>query len=227
MIPFLKKLFEPKSNGPEITRLLLQELNVLVTFSTLARELEEHPNYNSLLSISDVLSRYGVENLAARFNGDTLCTLPTPLITQMRFINKPFEYFTLIKKIEGDRILYYDPIFLKWVNITKEDFLKRYMGVALLVEKGKHTGEKDFAKKIKEEKRRRILSVLAVMALPLIFCLAGITAWVRNGTDAWPSLLYSLLCLAGATIGFLLLWYELDQHNPALQQICSSGKKTN
>ncbi|RPE12276.1 vitamin K epoxide reductase [Chitinophaga lutea] len=227
MNSFLKKLFEPKSNGPEIAMLLLRELNVPVTATTLTKELEEHPNYNSLLSISDVLNRFGVDNLAARFDGDKLFALPTPFIVQLKGMKSGRDYFSIVKKMEGDNIHYYEPTNYKW-NVSKADnFLARYKGVALLAEAGAFAGEKDFVKKAKEEKRKRGLYWLVMLFLPLVLCIAGITGFMQHGAAVWPSLGYGLLALGGVSVGFLLLWYELDQHNPALQQICGIGKKTN
>lgn len=227
MTSFFRELFESKSNGPQITKLLLDELEVPVTLGTLTRELETHPNYNSLLSISDVLNQFGVDNLTARFEGDKLFALPTPFITQLRGLNKPFDYFSIVKGIEEERIHYYDPISLKWTYSSKDDFLKRHKGVALLAEVGDHAGEKDFNIKSGKEKKKRTLTLLGIMIFPMLLLLTAITGWKQYGTAILPSLLYALLCLSGAVVGLLLLWYEIDQHNPALQQICSAGEKTN
>ena len=227
MNSFLKKLFEPKSNGPEIAMLLLRELNVPVTTATLTRELEEHPNYNSLLSISDVLNRFGVDNLAARFDGDKLSALPTPFIVQLKGMKNGRDYFSIVRKMEGDNVLYYDPAGYKWDVSKADNFLARYKGVALLAEAGAFAGEKDFEKKAREEQRKKGLYWLAVLFLPMVLCIMGITGFLRYGASVWSSLSYGLLALAGALVGFLLLWYELDQHNPALQQICGVGKKAN
>jgi len=226
MNSFLKKLFEPKSNGPDITLLFLEALKVPVTAGTINKELEEHPNFNSLLSISDVLTRFGVDNLAVRLDSDKLLTMPTPFITQIRGANNEPDYFSIVKKIDGDNIDYYDPASFKWRHSKKEDFLKRYLGVALLAEAREDAGEKEFEKKAKAEKRKSTLSLLGVITLPAILCIAGVISWLQYGAGSWSSILYALLSFAGTSVGFLLLWYEVDQHNPALQQICSAGKKT-
>jgi uncharacterized membrane protein len=224
---FFKRLFEPRSNSPEITKLLLQELNVPVTATTIAKELEEHPNYNSLLSISDVLNRFGVENLAARFEGDKLFALPTPFIVQLRGINGGADNFTIVKKAEGDSVFYFNPTAHKWNYSNRNNFLTLYKGVVLLTEAGESSGEKDFVKNLKVERRKRRQSIFTMLFIPLLLCVAGGMSILQYGVSILPSVIYGLLSLVGASIGFLLLWYELDQHNPALQQICSAGKKIN
>ncbi|TWF40653.1 protein-disulfide isomerase [Chitinophaga polysaccharea] len=227
MNSFLAKLFEPKNNGPEITRLLLAELNVPVTAGTINKELEEHPDFNSLLSISDVLHRFGVDNLAARLDPDKLLTAPPPFITQIKGTKQQPDYFTIVRKVDDNNINYYDPVALKWTHSRKEDFIERYMGVVLLAEAREFAGERDYEQKAKDEKRKSALSQLGIITFPIILCIAGLATWLQYGASSWFSLLYALLSFAGASAGFLLLWYELDQHNPALQQMCSAGKKTN
>ena len=55
------KLFDPKPNGPETAWLLANLLQVKIPRSTLKKEIEEHPDYPSLLSISDGPNNYGIE----------------------------------------------------------------------------------------------------------------------------------------------------------------------
>lgn len=226
MTLFFRKLFEPKNNGPEITKLLLQELNVAVTGTTLIKELEEHPNYNSLLSISDVLTRYGVENIAAKFESDKLLTLPPPFIVQLKGEKGRPDYFSVVKKIEGNRVFFYDPTTYKWNEIQKDNFVMRYKGIALLAEPREFAGEKDFANKLKDEKLKKAQSTMIMLFLPLVLGMAGVIGGIQYGNVILAAITYSFLSLIGVSLGFLLLWYELDQHNPALKTICSAGKKT-
>nr|WP_247680060.1 vitamin K epoxide reductase family protein [Chitinophaga polysaccharea] len=205
----------------------MEALKVPVTAGTINKELEEHPNFNSLLSISDILTRFGVDNLAVRLDSDKLLITPTPFITQIRGANNEPDYFSIVKKIDGDYIDYYDPASFKWRHSKKDDFLNRYLGVALLAEAREDAGEQDFAQNAKEEKRKSTLTLLGLIALPVIVCIASVISCVQYGMSSWSSLLFALLNLAGTSAGGLLLWYELDQHNPALQQICGAGKNTN
>jgi hypothetical protein len=56
MFTFLQNLLTPKSNASEVAKLLVDCLNIKITATTLSEEIEEHNNYSSLLSISDVLN---------------------------------------------------------------------------------------------------------------------------------------------------------------------------
>jgi uncharacterized membrane protein len=67
--------------------------------------------------------------------------------------------------------------------------------------------------------------------LIVVGCLIAISAIINTATSnrqftlAFSFLL--LLKISGIATTILLLWYEIDKANPALQKICSSGKKTN
>ena len=58
MLNLLQNLLEPKTNGHEVASLMAKLLNVCISHTTLKKEIEEHPDYPSLLSISDVLNNY-------------------------------------------------------------------------------------------------------------------------------------------------------------------------
>ncbi|MFL9485009.1 vitamin K epoxide reductase family protein [Chitinophagaceae bacterium LWZ2-11] len=227
MFPFLKKLLEPKTNGPEIAYLLLKTLNIKVSQTTLKKEIEEHPDFTSLISISDVLRNYHVDNIAAKFDPDKLLTVPIPFITQIKGQNTNKLFFTLVNKIDENSVFFFDPEKHKWVVLSLEAFIKLYRGVVLLAEPDKDAGEKDYSQKIYLEKRNRLIQYLIALCIPFIVLAMGIVSLLQNGLNALLPFTFSLLTLSGCFIGTLLVWYEIDQYNPALQQICSAGKKVN
>lgn len=76
----LNMLFEPKINGPEITSLMAKLLDVNISDGTIKQELEDHPDYPSLLSISDLLTNYGIRNVSIRFNPKKFVNAPYLLL---------------------------------------------------------------------------------------------------------------------------------------------------
>ena len=224
---FLNNLFEPKTNGPEVAVLLTSLLKVKVTATTLEKEIEEHPNYPSLLSLSDVLSNYGIENIAIKIDVDKLDKLPTPFITQILGIKSSTKYFTVVKEINQFGVQFFDPESHRWKMISKEAFSKRFLDVVLLAELGEKSGEKNYIQKIKAEKMSRLGQSLSILFVPLTIIIAWIIAFTSTGTASWLPIVFSFITLCGCAISILLLWYDIDQHNPALKQICSTGKKIN
>ena len=223
MLPILKKLFEARDNAPEATRLLVGLLGVRVTETTLTRELEEHPDYPGLLSISDVLNQHGIETLALKLAPEKLDQTPTPFITLAKGEKSGATFFTVVREIRDGRFSFFDQEKQAWVAGGGD----RLTGPVLLAEAGEQAGEKDYALHLREERRKRFLQRLIAGCIPALVLVAGGVALFREGAGALLPFVFSLLTLAGALIGVLLLWYEVDQHNPALKQICAAGKKVN
>lgn len=222
---FISSLLEPKTNGPETAALLATLLRVNISASTLKKDIEEHPDSPSLLSISDVLNNYGIENLAIKTDADKLPEIPLPCITQIQAAEADFKYFTVIKEVTDSQVQFFDSEKHRWISIARDDFARRFSGIVLLAQAGKKAGEKDYAHKIKAEKRLRLGRYSVALCLPVLVCAAGILAFTQVGSNAVIPFVFSVFTLGGCAISTLLLWYEVDQHNPALQQICSSGTK--
>jgi len=220
-------LFDPTPNAPQITKLLLDILNVKISETTLKKEIEEHPDYPSLLSISDVLNSYHIENLTVKFQRDQFVSIPTPFITQIKSEKSSSDFFTVVKEINNGTIHFFDPEKNKWNIKSNEAFLKRCSGIVLLTEAEDGVGEKEYDKRIREEKRKRVARYLKALYIPVIILIAGIIAVMQSGVSALLPFTFCVFALAGSITGIFLLWYEIDQHNPVLQQICSAGKKVN
>lgn len=222
---FLYRLFEPKSNGFEMTLLLAEILDVKISGSALNKKLEEHPHYPSLLSVSDVLKGYGIENLGVKVEPDKLIELKTPFITQFKYHNE--QLFTVVKEISQSSVVFFDPEKHRWKVLSTEDFSKRCSKIALLVEVAEDAGEKDYLKNKQLERQKLIAEYLKVCCIPVLAISTGIIAFIQHGMSALLPFTISMFTLIGCLISILLLWYELDQHNPLLMQICNAGKKVN
>ncbi|HEY8929078.1 MAG TPA: vitamin K epoxide reductase family protein [Mucilaginibacter sp.] len=223
----LSRILEPKPNGPEVAIMLADLLGVKITKSTLSKEIEQHPDYPSLLSISDVLNGFGIENIGIKFDTLKISELPMPFITQVMGKKTGILFFTIVKDVGEKYVEYYDPEKHDWTKSTKEEFWDNGTNVALLLEAEEGAGEKDYLKNRTGEKQRTFQNYLIALSLPVITIAAGIIALAQYGAAAWLPFIYIFLTLIGAVTTTLLLWYELDQHNPVLQQICSAGKKVN
>ncbi|HEY4326117.1 MAG TPA: vitamin K epoxide reductase family protein [Mucilaginibacter sp.] len=224
---YLAKLLDPKLNGPEITSLLAELLEVKISEGTIKKELEQHPNYPSLLSISDVLNNYGIENLTVNVDDDKIAKASVPFITQIKGAKSNTDFFTVVKGIGDDSIHYFDPESQRWRFSSLPDFIKKCSGIVLLTEVKDGAGEKEYLEKVSEEKRRRRAQNFTIFCIPAIVLVAGVIAFLQNGTGALLPFIFSVFTLAGAVLGVLLIWHELDQYNPVLQQICRAGRKVN
>ena len=172
------------------------------------------------------LNNYGVENLTARFDKEKLPEIPTPFITQVNG-KRQVNQFTVVKEINNKHAHYYDPEMQSWRVVTLDDFAEKSSGTVLMAEIEEPVKEKDYEKKVAEEKQIRLTQTLMVVCLPSFLLLSATFDFINVGSLAILPALYAVLALVGVAITVLLLWYEVDQTNVALQDICTGGKKVN
>jgi len=217
-----------KENCTEITEKLFAQLNVDLTYTTLEKNLYEHPDYPSLVSISDVLNYYGVENISIKTSADKLSKLPMPSIAHIKNDSGLADVFTVISWIKGNTINYYHQEKHSWETISINDFDKKWpSGILLLADAEGARGESEFSQKRREEKRLKLAEYATWLTFPLLAFFACLSEFVQFGAIVVLPIFFLLLTLAGSIVCVLLVWYEIDQYNPVLQQICTAGKKLN
>jgi len=226
MRKLITRLLEPKDNASEAAYLLTTLLGAKISRSTLEKDIKWHPNYPSFLSISDVLCNHGIENITARFDKDKLQEIPTPFITEV-FGKKQLNQFTVVKEINAELVHYYDPETQRWSKIRIGAFEGKSSGNILMAEIEEPVKERDYEKKIADEKREKLSQTMIVVCLPFFLLFSAVFSFINIGSAALLPALYASLTLAGVASTVLLLWYEVDQTNVALQDICTSGKKVN
>ena len=82
----------------EVVFSFLQQIPVRVTRSTVHTTLQNHPDYPSLLSISDVLKQWNVEALAVKTDKQKLRELPLPFIANVK--DKHIAFVTITNVTE-------------------------------------------------------------------------------------------------------------------------------
>ncbi len=211
-----------KENAVAATLLFIRKLKVPVTATTVIETLQGHPDYPSLLSVSDSLHQWQIDNICLKAGPEKLDELPVPFIAHLRAGRGSFAVVTSIMENE---ITYIDTESEKKpITKSREDFLKAWSGVVLLAEAGEQSGEKDHSKNKKKEWLQQ--SVLPFMLIASLILIAS------RGSSVSPALFIATILLpaiklAGCIVTGLLLWYEIDQQNELLKNICSGGKKTN
>lgn len=227
MTSFFNVLFTPGENST-IVKILLDIIKVKLTFTTLEKELQEHPDYPSLLSISDVLTAHGVENMSLKIDPDDLDKIPLPFIAVLSDAGSNKENFTVVRSVTNNNFEYYDLQIRNWRSVSREKFFEKWPSKVVLIADGENAlSEKDYEDKLKEEKKQRFIKSSLFTVIPLLTVTAIFFAYTRYGAPSALASLYTLFSLAGTIVSGLLIWYELDEYNPALQQICSPGKKVN
>ncbi|MFT4094204.1 MAG: vitamin K epoxide reductase family protein, partial [Niabella sp.] len=230
MFAFLTRLLEPRSNAAEAAYLLVKEMGIPITESTITKEVEAHPNFPSLLSICEVLPHFKIPAWGTKITAEMLTTMsPFPLIAHIKGKTAGIPYFAVVKKATIEEVFFFDPEKHKWVSEPIADFEKRFTGNILIAEAEENTtpGEKDFKEKHAKEKQQQWLKTAAVLLVPALIVLTGLIAFIQQGAAALLPVLFATFTLLGCVATLLLLYYEHDQYNPALRQICSAGAKVN
>ncbi|RAI86796.1 cysteine peptidase family C39 domain-containing protein [Algoriphagus yeomjeoni] len=199
-----------------ICKRLLESLKVPYTGKYLKEKIFTHPQYSSLLGISDTLEDYGVRSMAVKLGPDRLDDFPLPGIVQVSLPNG--SYFNVITAVSENSVSLFDEKG-KQKDVSRLDFLKSWTGVSLMVEAGEDAAEPEINQKIRDQ---RIIQGIAII------CGASFLFWlglrvIEIGISGLH-LFYFVLKLLGLSISGVLLWYQQDKHNPILQNLCSSGK---
>lgn len=224
----IKNLIFPLQNCEEIANLLCKELRVKITESSLTNNLIEHPDYPSLLAISDVMKNYGINNISVKTSIDNIAKLPLPYIAQVKGVKTKEHLFTVITEVNADSLNWYNPETKKKETIGHAPFADIFTGYVQLAEVGENSGEKDYEEKHKKEKRSRCIINNLALSIPLFTIIIGtISFWQIGFAKSIFPIIFTALTLTGVIVGILLLLYEADQYNPTLQKVCHSGKKTN
>lgn len=228
MMRFITKLRQSEENLYTVCNILLQLLQIKVTSKSLKTSVDQHINFPSLLTIKDVLKEYGVESAALHRNENSFADFETPYIASIQKPEWGNRYFTIIRNVQNNLIEFYDPVNLNWKTEKTEAFQQWDKNIILLIEKQDINGEKDYINKRKEERKEYLVKNIPGSFL-LFTVLLGVGFFLKN---SWPQIpVYELLMIvlyaSGIVFSFLLTWYEVDNQNPFLKEVCSGGKKIN
>lgn len=195
---------------------LLKNMGVKVNIKTIAQSLQDHPDYPSLLAISDCLNDWHIKNQTyniprVEYDRDDL------LFPFLAHLEEEGGRFILILNIADDKVYYSDEN-NQHAIISEDEFLNRWDGIALHAEKTEESGEKDY----KQNQFKYFLQNL-VLPLGLLVILGAFYLAVGAISFSWPYLLLSIIKLAGVGVSILLLMQSINSNNPFIQNLCGLG----
>jgi thiol-disulfide isomerase/thioredoxin len=214
-----------ESNIVNAARNLLRSMNVKASTSGVKQQLQEHPDYPSLLSISDVLRNWNIHNISIKADREMLERLPTPFLVQLQ--DTTGFYFVVIRSLDEKGLMISDKFTSRWTTIDWDTFLKDWTGTATVIEPAENAGEPEHAQKRKKELWRKgiyLLGAVIILLLVLFTCAAAV---LNSGWAACAGIGMLFLKLFGIYTSGFLLWYEIDRNNIAIQKVCKAGKKKN
>ena len=223
----LTSLFQPMQHCENTVAHLCKVLNVKVTQSTLQKDLMEHPDYPSLASVGDVIQNYGIRSIGYKLSIDNFKEVPIPFLANIHAKKVPFDTFAVVQRIDSNSIEIYSPESSKNEILTLEEFSKIYSGYILAVEAVDNAGEKNFKRTKIKEWQKNFYNCIALFLLPVITLICCAISFFYYQIEAVYPIIFTILTLAGCMVGMLLIWHEIDEYNPLVQQICHASKKIN
>ena len=226
MTRLLTKLLHP---NVQAVACWLKLLNVKVHAHTIEEQMEQHPDWPSLLCISDALHQWKVPHLAAKATDHQLPDQQFPLLL---VTNHPERPLAVVEKLHNDVVYFYQSNYTDLQHEPFHIFVQRWTGVYMIAEATSQSGDPEFAAAARK-RRRQLAGPIAALLLALT-ALCGL-CWPRFHHMAGPQNLSGgvaavavyILYLAGLAVSLMLLWYDIDKRNPLLQKVCTGLAKTN
>jgi len=217
-------LYEPNVKA---TIAFLRLLKVRVNNATVNETLQNHPDWPSLLCISDSLKKWNVPNGAGQVNHqdkDSIDEIPVPFMIHTSDAQYPLAVVT---GVTDQHITYYQKDTNRTTKELRETFLKRWYGVYLIAEPDTHSGEINYKAHKRKALFESLLSVLAFTALLILSLYLLRSNKIPSFASTTGVYLQYLIDVVGVLSTILLLWYEIDKNNSLLQKVCLGATKTN
>ncbi|WP_431214778.1 hypothetical protein ACQ86N_08480 [Puia sp. P3] len=183
-------------------------LGVKVNYATVDETLQSHPNWPSLLCISDSLSKWRIPNAAGRIDKEEINQLSVPFLAPVRDLDSPFA---IVKDVTETEVVYFPKGYERYIVERKEEFFKIWEGFYLLAEPNESSGEDEGEfRKVRKHGRIRALIQGSLLVL-LLFASFHIfrTRIDRIGPISLSSVyIQFFIFLTGVVVTLLLLWYE-------------------
>ena len=210
------------SNALRVLNLLIEQLDIPVTRTSIISELQKHPD-SGLIAFSDLLDKWNVPNAAYEVSVTELIDseIPLPFIACFR----KSEFVLVTEKNDSQFVLLND----RWHNhsLSFNDFKSKYQGTILAFQKDEASGEPDYNDKRRKEviESLRTPSVIAGGLLLFILCL--LINHNNLATFSWQIGLLMLLKILALVASVFLLLQSIDANNPLMKKVCGSDSNKN
>ena len=206
-----------KETPSEAVSILLNRLDAKFTTYSL-KNLRQHPDYPSLLSINHTLDQLRIDNVAIKATYEQLQNeFPKPLLVHT---NENGGTYRVVDNLDEQKISFVDKQG-KLRSQPKEAFIKTWSGVTMLVDEQTKGVEKDYAlNRVKDFVDQARLPGAVIGFLLLVFYIVYFT---NNLTTPFDYLFLGTKAL-GIAATVPLMVRLIDKHNPWAKKLCHSPK---
>lgn len=207
-------------NTSDILYKLLRNLNAKVTRETVRETMLQHPDFPSLLAMSEVLSCWNIDNAALQLNTvEQLREIPLPFVAQLK---KKGGWYVLVDQVNEQYIRYTDSE-LGPLTLSPQEFEKRWTGIVLLAETDVQSGEADYQSKRIREQLANWRGGFILGAAIILIAIALITKGQNYSATEWL-LFFTKTC--GLLIAGMLTAKQLGAKNGLTDRVCRINDKT-
>jgi len=198
---------------------ILKLYNVSITKRAIQQTILTHPDYPSILCISDALDGWKVKHVVMRLTIEKLQDLDIPVIAQMKKGN-----YVWVTRITDSKV-YLETFSSKGKIINRDLYEKEFSGAVLAINDVTGAGEPDFKEKHIEEVKEKLFRYAIIGSFVVLLTLLAYFSWIN---DSKLSLLAKILLLfinaAGCYISYTLIRQEKHQSNNRLaKKFCVAG----
>lgn len=198
----------------------LTSLQVKVNHTTVSETLQNHPDWPSLLSITDSLKKWNIPNAAGKIDRKEIDELPVPFMT---FTNDNEHPVAVVVHVDDTHVACVFENHKKQL-INKADFITtKWNGIYLLAEPTEQSGEKNYQQKRIKGIIHKLIPALAIILIAVISFLLVLSNIYEDGlARTTPVLLQYFILQAGIGVTAALLWYEMGGNNHLLHKVCGA-----
>jgi len=180
----------------------LRELKLPVSKTFIKQQLLSHPDYPSLLSITDTLHDLGVENTALQIEKEQLPEMPLPFIAHL---NGNGGEFVIVKR-SNDLEKYFPGFFSRWG------------GVVIAAEKPEDWNNKQNKEWLKKDNNNSfaVASALSLLALFIVLSAVFSFSWTYTGL--------LLIAIAGVFVSWMIVSKDLGIENKIADEFCRGNE---
>src|SRR5258708_11226139 len=177
----------------------LSALKIPVSEHYLRLRIETHPDYPSLLAVSDTLDELGIDCNAYETDKRRLKNIHEPILFHLRIGDGYVVYFSNISTAEK----------------KIKDFDKYWSGIIMLAERRSKTTHEIHDQQLRKENREKLFSLLSVS---MFVCLLSVVLFFAS---LFPLGILSITNIAGLFISWLIVQKEFGIQNKVSNAICN------
>jgi uncharacterized membrane protein len=211
------RITQPKDNAIVVTHQFLKTIGAKVTLDTVEETLTAHPDYPSLLSITEALNEWKIENITASVRTERFAELDYPFLT---YLTTDGGIFVMVKSIKDTVIEWSDGISTKTEKLSA--FASNCNGVILMAEAGPQSQETDYA----ANRTKEVLSTIRLPFIATISMLLTASLFYYRFSADFSYNFFLITKFSGMLISSILLWKSIDNTNVFIQNLCQTNSGT-